>query len=270
MTIFGASIGLNMCFFRQTLLSVCLVLPFALFGRPVVSNDVSTTILESVDVNFKVLTTETPDSFGTYIASVVLDASSHDAINDAPPTITDIGDQTIDEDTQTSILDFIIGDLETTDPALLTVTGTSDNQSLVPDANIVFGGSGANRNVQITPLADENGVAIITITVDDGTENNSIQFELTVTSINDLPTITSISDQAINQDASTGVLPFTITDKETPATSLTVTGTSDNTTLVPNSNSNIDLQGIGENRTVQVTPTTGENGMANITITVDD
>jgi gliding motility-associated-like protein len=323
MTIFGASIGLNMCFFRQTLLSVCLVVPFAVWGQPVAGNDAATT-LEDTDVTINILINDS-DPDGIDPATVDLDPSSPatiensisitegdfsvdatglvtfspaldfsgqaiatytvrnlnatpetsneatitvtvNAVNDVP-TITAITDQTIDEDTQTSILDFTIGDVET-NPTALTLTGTSNNQLLVPDANIAFAGSGQSRTVQVTPLADANGVANITITVSDGIDDDAIVFVLTVTAINDAPTITAIGDQLIFQDGSTAVLPFTITDKETPATSLTVTATSDNTTLVPNIN--IDLQGTGESRTVQVTPAPGQTGTATITITVDD
>ena len=42
---------------------------------------------------------------------------------------------------------------------------SSSNAALVPDANIVFGGSGANRTVTVTPLADVFGTATITVTV---------------------------------------------------------------------------------------------------------
>ena len=37
-----------------------------------------------------------------------------------------------------------------------------------PTANIVFGGSGANRTVTVTPAANQNGTATITVTVSDG------------------------------------------------------------------------------------------------------
>ena len=53
-----------------------------------------------------------------------------------PPTITDITNQTIDEDGATVALPFTIGDVETP-AASLTVTASSSDQTLVPDANIV-------------------------------------------------------------------------------------------------------------------------------------
>ena len=49
------------------------------------------------------------------------------------------------------------------------MTRGSSNPALVPAANIVFGGSGANRTVTITPAANQSGTATITLTVTDGT-----------------------------------------------------------------------------------------------------
>ena len=92
----------------------------------------------------------------------------------------------------------------------LTVTGTSSNQALVPNANIVFGGSGASRTVTVTPAANQNGTATITVTVSDGALSASDTFLLTVTAVNDAPTISNITDRTINEDASTGAVAFTI------------------------------------------------------------
>jgi hypothetical protein len=59
-------------------------------------------------------------------------------------------DQTIDEDQTLGPLSFTISDPET--PAANLVLGaSSSNTTLIPDANIVFGGEGANRTVTITP-----------------------------------------------------------------------------------------------------------------------
>ena len=83
-------------------------------------------------------------------------------------------------------------------------------------------------------------------------------FVLTVTSVNDLPTISDIADQTIAEDAPTGALAFTVGDVETAAADLTVTGSSSNTALVPNAN--IVFGGSGANRTVTVTPRRTSSG----------
>ena len=83
------------------------------------------------------------------------------------PTISNIANRTINEDTSTGAVAFTVGDAET--PAgSLTLTRTSSNTALVPVANIVFGGSGANRTVTVTPAANQSGTTTIRITVSDG------------------------------------------------------------------------------------------------------
>ncbi len=195
----------------------------------------------------------------TFIVNVI-------AVNDAP-TISDILDQTINEDASTGALPFTVGDVETA-ASVLTVTGASSNKTLVPDASIVFGGSSANRTVTVTPAANQNGTTTITVTVNDGTTTTSDTFLLTVTAVNDAPTITDITDQVITYNTLTNTLPFTVDDVETAAVSLTVTATSSNLALVPNES--IFLGGSGASRNVTVVPNFNQVGAATITVTVSD
>ena len=183
------------------------------------------------------------------------------------PTISTIAAQSTNEDTASSAIAFTVGDNETT-AGSLTVSGTSSNTTLVPNANIVFGGSGANRTVTVTPAANQNGTATITVTVSDGQLSTPTSFLLTVNAVNDAPTITGIANQTTTTGAPVGPLNFTIGDAETAAGSLTVSGSSNNTTLVPNAN--ITFGGSGANRTVTVTPATAQTGTATITVTVSD
>jgi hypothetical protein len=83
-----------------------------------------------------------------------------------PPTITAITNRTIYKNTNTGAIGFTIGD-DVTAVGSLVLSKASSNTNLVPMANIVFGGSGANRTVTITPLANQIGTTTITITVTD-------------------------------------------------------------------------------------------------------
>jgi hypothetical protein len=139
---------------------------------------------------------------------------------------------------------------------------------VVPLANVVLGGSGANRTVTVTPAANQSGTATITVTVSDGTLTASDTFVVTVNPINDPPAITDIASQSIVQNTSTSALGFTLADLETAAASLTVTGTSSNQTLVPDAA--IAFGGSGSSRTVTVTPAANQTGTATITVTVSD
>jgi hypothetical protein len=140
--------------------------------------------------------------------------------------------------------------------------------TLVPNGNIVFGGSGANRTVTVTPAANQNGTATITVSVSDGSLTASDTFVLTVNAVNDAPAISDIANQTIGVNGTTGPLSFTVGDVETAPGSLTVSGSSNNATLVPNGN--IVFGGSGANRTVTVTPAVDQTGSATITVSVSD
>src|SRR5204863_6587524 len=62
----------------------------------------------------------------------------------------------------------------------LIVSGSSSNPTLIPNANIVFGGSGTNRSVTVGPAANQSGTTTVTITISDGSASTSESFLLTV------------------------------------------------------------------------------------------
>jgi hypothetical protein len=188
-------------------------------------------------------------------------------LENTAPTISNVANQSVNEDTATAALPVVLGD-DFTAVASLTVTGTSSNVTLVPNANIVLGGSGANRTVTITPAANQSGTATITLTASDGALTATDTFTLTVTAVNDAPTISNITDRSIAVNSNTGAIGVTIGDIETAATSLTLTRASSNPTLVPLSG--IVLGGTGASRTVTVTPAANQLGSSTITVTVSD
>ncbi len=84
-----------------------------------------------------------------------------------PPTISLIEDVTIATNNSSGPIPFTVGDASVAAGSLV-VTGTSSKTNLVPDANIVFDGSGSNRTVTVTPAAGQSGSATITVRVDNG------------------------------------------------------------------------------------------------------
>jgi hypothetical protein len=96
------------------------------------------------------------------------------------PGIGDIADQGIFADASTGPISFNVWDQET--PAeSLNLSSVSSDTDLVPNGNIVFGGSAGNRAVTVTPAAGQSGTATITVTVSDGQASASDSFVLTVT-----------------------------------------------------------------------------------------
>jgi len=112
-------------------------------------------------------------------------------IINVPPYIIDPPNDTIVcPNTSPLNIPFTINDSQQS-PNVLTLSATSSNPTVITNANIVFGGTGANRNVTLTPVFGATGSSVITITVDDGQPlNNDSSFTFTLTladSINPTP-----------------------------------------------------------------------------------
>ena len=273
MIIFDPSIVPNMRFLRQTLLSVCLILPCAFaFGQPIAVNDSPPAVNEENNVVYNITANDTDATFSIVPSTVDLDISTPaingsfvdpgkgtfsvngsgiltfaplanfngtvtlqytvqnndavpqtsppatitvviDPVNDLP-TISVIAPQSIAEDAVggTGALSFTVGDVETT-ASSLTVAGVSDNLSLVPNANIVFGGSLAARTVTITPAANQNGSANITITVSDADGGSTpISFLLAVSAVNDPPN--AVNDVTATSEDTPVTIDVTINDTD--------------------------------------------------------
>jgi len=183
------------------------------------------------------------------------------------PTVTAIASRTVESPASTGPIPFTIGDTQTA-ASRLVVSGTSSNTALVPNSAIIFSGSGANRTVTITPVGTLSGSATITVRVSDGALSTSRAFVLSVTPENLPPTVTPLASRTVESPASTGPIAFTISDTQTAASRLVVSGTSSNTALVPYSA--IVFGGSGANRTVSVTPNASATGTTLISLTVFD
>jgi hypothetical protein len=212
--------------------------------------------------------------------------------NSSAPTITTIASQTINEDAVAGPLSFTVGDAQTA-AGSLTVTGTSSNTGLLPNANIVFAGSGASRTVTLRPATNQFGTAQITLTVSDGSLSSSSTFSLTVNSVNDQPTVNTPANVVVNPVAqaqglglaalgagatvwdvgagylvSEQVVSLTgIGAGADTAQALTVTAASSNPGLVPNPT--VTYTSPASTASLRFTPSTAA-GSARITVTVRD
>ncbi len=193
-----------------------------------------------------------------------------------PPTITGPANQTILEDGTPGALAVTVGDPDIgADPNTLVLTATSSDQALIPDGNLTVGGAGTARTVTATPVGDGSGGPVtITLTVDDGAAADNTAtatFDVTVTPVNDAPTIDAIPDPAaILEDASqqtinlTGISSGAANETQT----ITVVATSDNTGLIPNPT--VTYTSANATGTLQYTPVAGQSGTALVTVTVMD
>lgn len=89
-------------------------------------------------------------------------------------------------------------------------------------------------------------------------------------STNTAPLISDVPDQVIAQNTGTGTNYFTIGDAETDFATLTVSATSSNTNLVPNTSAGLILGGSNAQRTIKAVPGTNQTGTTTIALTVSD
>lgn len=100
---------------------------------------------------------------------------------DTPPEIGAISDQTTAAGARTAPIAFPVTDNARITPVdNLSLQAFSDNPEVAPDSGIAFGGSGANRTIEITPTSTP-GHALITVVVSDGIFTARERFQLTVT-----------------------------------------------------------------------------------------
>ncbi len=189
-------------------------------------------------------------------------------VNQAP-TLNSLADVTILENATAQTITLSgISSGATNESQTLTVTASSSNTGLVPTPSVSYTSPNGSGSISLAPVASGYGSANITVTVNDGGTSNNIVSRTFKVTVDAPPTITSFTNRAIAMNTSTPAIPFSISDPETSASSLTVSAASDNLALV--AASGIVLSGTGTNRTVTVTPVTGQTGVANITLTVGD
>jgi hypothetical protein len=129
----------------------------------------------------------------------------------AAPTISDIADQSTPANTATAAIPFTVNDADTAATSLV-LTATSSNPTLVPVANIVFGGSGSSRTVMVTPASGQVGTATITVKVSDGVLTASDTFVVTV--VNSTPTLRVgvVTDKSTYSNGNRVYVTATVTD----------------------------------------------------------
>ncbi|MBA3683860.1 MAG: right-handed parallel beta-helix repeat-containing protein [Planctomycetes bacterium] len=186
------------------------------------------------------------------------------------PTISPIDGQAILEDAPTGAIAVTIGDAETA-AGSLTLAAASSNPTLVPIANVVFAGSFANRTATVTPAADRNGLATITVTVTDGGGlTASRSFTVNVTAVNDEPSFVPGADQ--NTYAGAGAQ--TVASWATAISAGPTDESGQTLTFQVSANSNPGLfataPAVSPAGTLSYTPASNANGTATISLMLVD
>jgi uncharacterized repeat protein (TIGR01451 family) len=221
-----------------------------------------------------------PNQYGTTLITLtVTDANNASAtdtfvltvngVND-PPTLAALSPLTINEDSGTTNVALSgISFGPSNEGQTNRVTATSSQPGLIPDPTVVYSSPNATGTLSFAPAANSNGIATITVTVNDGgTSNNAVTrtFNVTVNAVNDAPSISAITNVVVNEDTTTVPIPFIIGDAESAATTLSVAARALDTNLI----ANVVLSGAGSNRTIAVTPALNRSGQTSITVFVGD
>jgi hypothetical protein len=186
-----------------------------------------------------------------------------------PPTLNTLTNLTINENASLQTVNLTgISSGATNETQTLSITATSSNPGLIPNPTVNYTSPNTTGTLTFTPVNSSNGLATITVTVNDGGVSNNTVFRSFAVAVNAPPTISAISNRVIATSTSTVPIAFTIGDAETTASNLTLSATSSNPALVDQAA--IVFGGADSNRTVTITPVTGQTGVVNITITVSD
>ncbi len=219
--------------------------------------DVSEPETESVDVTVSLTgTTLTLDPASTFLGNATITVTASDgaeedtvafnlAVTNDTPVLDPIDDQTMSYATDT--LDVALSGTDA-DGDTITYSVTSSEGDVT--------GSISGTTLTLDPSSSFLGDATITVTADDGIDQASESFLLSVT--NSTPTLASIDDQTIVH--TTDTLDVTITAADDDGDSLTLTATSSET----------DVSTSISGTTLTLDPADLFAGTATITVTVDD
>jgi subtilisin-like proprotein convertase family protein len=159
------------------------------------------------------------------------------AITTTGPSISNPGPTTIAENSVSNVIPFSVSST-TVNASNLVVTATNTvNNPAGIISSLTLGGSGTSRFIVVTPghnlpssVTTNNGSSTITLTVTDGSLTNSVFFPLTVSYVNQPPTVTGLTDQTTPANVPVSVV-FTVTDVDSDVNKMVITTSTSNASL---------------------------------------
>ncbi|MEY4064754.1 MAG: hypothetical protein RIR26_962, partial [Pseudomonadota bacterium] len=193
------------------------------------------------------------------------------SVNQAPTISAITSPQITDEDTPLTI-QFVANDPDET----LSCRGSSliyasSNNSLIPQQGAVeWNGTWPNCAAKFHPLPDASGNSEITLVVSDGLLSTSRSFTLSVTSVNDAPTLSPIANQVTLPGVAINNIPFSVSDVDSTLTcsATHLSATSSNTELLPVEN--ITFGGTAPSCTISMSPFPNLSGVTRVEVTLSD
>ncbi|MBN1887593.1 MAG: tandem-95 repeat protein, partial [Thermoflexales bacterium] len=191
-------------------------------------------------------------------------------VNDQP-TLDAITDLNLDEDAVTQTVSLSnIGSGAADETQTLTVTAVSSDAALIPHPTVIYTSPQTSAELRLAPAPDQWGTATIVVTASDGLSTTARSFLVTVSSVNDQPTLDAIGNLVLDEDASTQTITMTgvSSGAANESQALGITAVSSNTALIPNPT--VVYTSPQTSGLLRFTPVPDEWGTATIVVTVSD
>lgn len=200
-------------------------------------------------------------------------------VNDLP-TGDPIADVSVDEDAsiQTVNLTGISAGPNESQP--VRISAVSGDPGLVGNPIVQYNNGSAFGAVNFTPVADQYGTTTITVTVEDGGQDQNLAtagdnlttqqlFDVTVLPVNDIPTRDPVADVTVDEDAPTQTISLTgITAGINESQPLRITATSSNSDRL--ADPVVNYTSGSDTGSLQLTPIAFQDGKVTITVHVED
>ncbi len=188
------------------------------------------------------------------------------AVNDAP-TLDSIAARTLDEDApQQTVALTGIGSGAANEVQTLSVSAQSSNPALIPTPGVTYVSPQTGGTLRFTPVANGWGSATISLTVSDGVSTTVRAFLVTVTSVDDPPTLDPISNVTVAEDCGTQIVVLTGVSNGAPNEDdgFTIRAWSSRTGVIPNPT--IVYTPSQTTALLRFTPAQDQSGTAQITV----
>ena len=184
---------------------------------------------------------------------------------DDPPFLGEIAPIEMIEDSE-HVVEFEFGDPDT-ERDLLVLSVSSDGGDLFSADGLLVESELPTGRLTLRPSRDQVGEETIRLRLSDGQSTVDRVFSVLVSNVNDAPTVSMIEDVVI-EGGQNAIVRFEVFDPDHEPSRLSVDAASTNRALF--SDSSLEVDGLGAERSLQLQPLLDEGGQATLLIGVSD
>jgi uncharacterized membrane protein len=201
-------------------------------------------------------------------ASVTVNVSQVDDL----PQIAGLSTSVVLNEDTGIVLPFTVSDLEDASGNSISVSASSSQEGLLPNASsfLRVQGSGNQRSLVINPAPNQSGFGQVTVSATQAGQTSQFVFQLVVLAINDPPTlaVSGGNNLTMTEDVPRDVA-VSIADVDHPLNQVVFTVvSSSNPSLLPLAS--IGVTGVGDSRTLRLVPTPHNSGVSTVQFRVAD